>query len=257
MLKRPVLGKIMTTPYRVSSDEDLLPNWMQDTVHFSVGPDKEGNPTYVTGLGMPLESLTGYFSSAGWGAGMMKIMGSLNPLIKAPIEGLSGKSFFFGQSWQDYTRPYSSMLANEHIRDNVLVPSGLLNRSVSKSGKVYYSMSANFRQLIASTPISSLWASFDKLFDERIGWGERIIQNLSGLKLSSIGPRQREQAIEQALEKAFNRAKSGTLFGAGGAIGQFKQYYLADQTQKERYQGLFNVQKWLKEKKKERKQKGQ
>ncbi len=77
------------------SDDEFLPEHIAQTLAIPLGRSEEGDPRYLTGLGLMEEDLLGPFDpsnplkSAGYEA-----MGRLSPLLKAPIEYVLGKSLF-------------------------------------------------------------------------------------------------------------------------------------------------------------------
>ena len=80
---------------RLRSDDEFLPEHIAQTLAIPLGSSEEGDPRYLTGLGLMEEDLLGAvdtgnpLKSAGY-----EVMGRLSPLIKAPIEYVLGKSLF-------------------------------------------------------------------------------------------------------------------------------------------------------------------
>jgi hypothetical protein len=80
---------------RLRSDDEFLPEHIAQTLAIPLGQSEEGDPRYLTGLGLMEEDLLGAvdtgnpLKSAGY-----EIMGRLSPLLKAPMEYVLGKSLF-------------------------------------------------------------------------------------------------------------------------------------------------------------------
>ena len=83
----------------------------EDVPLLGAGPDSD--PRYLTGLGLMFEEATQF---ANKGAGM-EVLSRMNPLLKAPLEGLTGQSFFQrgplgGRELRDMDPPLGRAVAN-------------------------------------------------------------------------------------------------------------------------------------------------
>ena len=80
---------------RLRSDDEFLPEHIAQTLAIPLGQSEEGDPRYLTGLGLMEEDLLGAvdtgnpLKSAGY-----EIMGRLSPIPKAAMEYVLGKSLF-------------------------------------------------------------------------------------------------------------------------------------------------------------------
>jgi hypothetical protein len=80
---------------RLRSDDEFLPEHIAQSLAIPLGQSDEGEPRYMTGLGLMEEDLLGAVDTGDpMKAIGYELMGRLSPLIKAPIEHVLGKSLF-------------------------------------------------------------------------------------------------------------------------------------------------------------------
>jgi hypothetical protein len=80
---------------RLRSDDEFLPEHIAQTLAIPLGQSDEGEPRYLTGLGLMEEDLLGAINTSDpLKAIGYETMGRLSPLLKAPIEYVLGKSLF-------------------------------------------------------------------------------------------------------------------------------------------------------------------
>jgi hypothetical protein len=80
---------------RLRSDDEFLPEHIAQTLAIPLGQSDEGDPRYLTGLGLMEEDLLGAINTSDpLKAVGYEVMGRLSPLLKAPIEYVLGKSLF-------------------------------------------------------------------------------------------------------------------------------------------------------------------
>lgn len=80
---------------RLRSDDEFLPEHIAQSLAIPLGSTEEGEPRYLTGLGLMEEDVLGAIDTSNpLNAIGYEVMGRLSPLIKAPVEAVLGKSLF-------------------------------------------------------------------------------------------------------------------------------------------------------------------
>lgn len=97
--RRASLYKGIPATQRVAgTNDDPLPPHVRESIGLPLGTSADGTIRALTGLGLAEEALPAFIdprSPVGLGTDTLyEMMGSLNPLIKAPIEAVTGKSLF-------------------------------------------------------------------------------------------------------------------------------------------------------------------
>lgn len=95
--------------YDASGDEPPVYPWMQGRSRIGVGTDEAGSPTYLTGFGLPMESLnvipdfSGSLSTFGRGV-QQGMLASTAPVLKTAAAITTGEDPFFGTPYGSYDK---------------------------------------------------------------------------------------------------------------------------------------------------------
>lgn len=201
-------------PYKalanLNEKEENVPEWMKKTFTVPVGKDKNGDPLYITGFGLAIESMQNAMS-------FNSALSMLNPIIKWPVEVGAGKNFFFGSEYASYNAPYQSILnLPDPIKDQ------FLDRHVNKSGETYYTMNPKVREVIDRMPMYRQFATINKISDTRHNFFVNVANAMTGLKFTSLDQRQRDRVVNEMIEKSLKKAEQQ------GRVSKFTNYYQRD-----------------------------
>lgn len=165
-------------------EKALLPEWVQESMYIPLGKDKDGNMKYITSLGLGLEELANLTPS--------DLMARVNPIIKVPIERISGHSFFTKKPIEEssyYTRTYPGVSELPGIRDYLGTKES--ERDVYKGGQ----KTGEKQRVITVNPkrkhlldafIGRTYTTVGKIGDDRKTFTERMTNALTGARVSTI-----------------------------------------------------------------------
>jgi hypothetical protein len=175
-------------------EQGFLPDYVGETAALPIGQEENGTRTFLSHTGLPFEDLNDL------GAGgahpiqrtAQNLMAQTNPLIKGPLEAITGMQFKSGRELSDlYSRTDSPMLD----------------------------------QLLMNTPGSRIISSLGTLTDPRKSWASAATNLLSPARLSDIDlAKAREKAgrdmVEETLKQNPNVRQFETLSVPSQLLGQ-------------------------------------
>lgn len=178
-------GGKMAQAIRVSTEmggneQGFTPDYLGAGIAARVGgEDARGMQRFISSTGLPFEDIGSLMQPSGW-------LGSLNPLLKAPLELATNRQFFTGRELTG-TVPHTGSYAGD--------------------------------QILAATPFGRFGTTGRMLLDDERGTaGTKALNFLTGLRTSDVDmTAARRQAIRQAAEDL--------LLGEEG-VGQFSRIYL-------------------------------
>lgn len=204
------LAQFIKASAQASQDDDLLPphvtqglsvpvHKLPAAIQALVGSDDPENKRYLTGLGLMHEDPLG-FAGGAKDAGM-EVLSRLNPLVKGPLELITGQSFFQrgidgkGRPLSEMDPPLGRLLSN--VRQLATGEEGATEPV--RLGGLIEAVSAN-------SPLSRLVSTAKTLTDPR----KKIYSNgkidvsalvnaASGLKFSDITPYQQDRVLQEAI----------------------------------------------------------
>ena len=183
--------------------KNLQPEYLTGQMAVPLGEDEAGNKRYLAGAGLMHEAALPFLAgprSAGLG-----LLSALNPMLKGPLEGLTGRSFFQTDAMgepravADQDPLLGRILANVSGRSEPVPTSGLLEGILSNS------------------PASRILSTLRTLTDARKGVGGlpvpgpvSLLNTLTGAKVVDVSPAAREKQIHDAM--------SALMQGEGGRV---------------------------------------
>lgn len=159
--------------------EDEVYPYMEGKLNVPIGKDEQGNQQFVSGFGLPFESLTNIpnLSDDLGQAGRQfeqGVVAASNPLIKTPFAAISGEDPYFGTPYGSYDK----------------VP---MFGNAGKAGSVY--------NQIASTgiaePLTEPMRVLGQLTDERHSPGAKALDLLTGANVVSVD---QDRVLQQQLQ---------------------------------------------------------
>jgi hypothetical protein len=156
---------------------------MEGKLNVPIGNDEQGNNQYVSGFGLPFETLASIPNPSGspqdFGRDIERnIVGSSNPLLKTAFSAVSGEDPFFQTPYGSYDK-------------------APLVGHAGDAGRIYNELSGT--GLIS--PLDQPLRTLDKLFDDRRSGGTKALDLLTGANVVNVDPAVAlRQELEQALE---------------------------------------------------------
>ncbi len=193
------------------SDEEraMLPHWMRDGLNIVI--QRKGDKVkMISSLGTPFEQP---FQA------MTNLFGSINPLIKLPIESQTGYSFFYGKPLSDVTNAdaYASPLVPGALKDFIGFTTVTYKTKDGVEHTRNVALDPRAMNLISNLPLIPRVLTTLKTWDSAPPVDANgVTQNLFGVKASDIDltneKKQREKEMQQQLEQILTDAGVGYKF---------------------------------------------
>jgi hypothetical protein len=154
------------------SQAGFVPDYIEQGLALPIGKEDDGRQRFLSHLGLPFEDVTGMIGSGEHPVlrSGEKMLGQLNPLIKAPLEAMTGRQFFAGRDLENLYGPTGDTAVD---------------------------------QLIMNSPLSRAYTSARTLMDERKGAGAKALNLLAPAKVTDVDmDLQRQIAARQLVEEA-------------------------------------------------------
>jgi len=195
---------------RVTAEERaMLPEWMQDSLNIVTSRNAE-NISLITTLGTPFEQPFSQFGN---------LAGSLNPLIKGPVEKATGFSFFNGRPVSQVTdaRAFSSPLMPELLKDFIGYTEITYNAKNGEEKKLYVSLRPENLNLLNNLPFIPRTISTLRMFENKeLSAQETAFGLLFGMKIDDVNllteAERREKELQKQLEDLLDQADLGYRF---------------------------------------------
>lgn len=191
--------------YDPSGEEAPVYPYMQGRSRMAIGEDEKGNQTYLSGFGLPMESLdvipnlSGGFREAGRDVSQ-GILASSNPWLKTAAGWVSGKDPYFGTAFGSYDK--IPLVGN----------AGDLGRAFNVAAGTGFLEPAGM----------SMARQASSLMDESKPIGSRIADVVTGAKLTSVDPDVAQQrVINDYLETRPDIQQYRTYFKQGEPDAEF------------------------------------
>ena len=196
-------GKLAQTIRGVNEmrgDESSAPDYVRETAAIGLGQQEDGSQRYITGFGLPFEDPLSFVGGGVQGA-LLEGASRLNPIVKAPLEWMTGESFFQkgpsgGREIEDLDPTIGRIMSN--------VAGWGDGQAAAYSEPVKLPAAVEF--LVGNSPLSRLLTTIRSATDERKHDPAGLMNLLSGIKVSDISPaaqdtvtRERMQALMKTL----------------------------------------------------------
>lgn len=181
LAENPVLAVALASLNK-GADKDVY-GYMEGQFNIPIGNDEEGNPEYLTSLGLPLDALNSIpnFSSDLLPFGRdveQNLLGSAHPLIKTGYSAMSRRDPFFGSQYGSYSKLPGNIEAGEFGRKyNQIAGTGL------------------------TTAVDAVARPLLNLTDDRRSISDKLVNNLTGARVVSVDrDRARMQKLQSDVE---------------------------------------------------------
>lgn len=157
-----------------ASEEEIksLPDWMQEGLLIMIDRDND-NVSFVTSLGLPIEQSLGLSSK--------DAINMLSPLIKFPVEKITGRSLFFDKEIKDVSDARPFMNAPQFIKDYIGYQATPDRNNPAKTWHVS-TKPDKMHTLMNLPPSSRIWSFIKQVQDVDVPASARIFQQLTGVK---------------------------------------------------------------------------
>ncbi len=163
-----------------------------------IGPQPGGDPRYLSGLGLMHEDAFGMLGGGGRDT-IAELMSRMNPLIKAPIEMATGKSFFMrGPSGprdiEDLDSQIGRIIANVRGRQKAEPANQLLEQALANSP---------LAPLVHATrKLTGLLPRAGRRGSASFRAGKEALNLLSGARLTDVSPQRQDAIIRKLVDEA-------------------------------------------------------
>ncbi len=183
LAEKPYLATSLASAFSQNKDQPVYP-WMQGKLNVPLGQDTAGNSQYITGFGLPFESLTNIPNpSANIGDFGRQFeqdaVAAANPLFKSAYSVVSGRDPYFGTEYGSY--------------DNIA--------GLGKAGDLgqFYNKAAASGLI---QPLDSILHTVGGTLDDRHSIPVRALDMLTGVNVASVDP---QLALRQQLGQQIER----------------------------------------------------
>lgn len=195
------LANVLRSVNRSRDEEDNIPDWIKETTSipaddFLGGPLEDGTKRYITGLGLPFEDPVQFASPSGQNL-MLEAASRLNPMIKAPIEWMTGQSFHQkggphgGRPLDDLDPPLGRTIANI----------GQITGLRDSKDPVRFFGSGPLEHMLANSPLSSALTKVRTVTDTRKSIPAKASNLLTGLKISDVSPAAQDRELRNRVQR--------------------------------------------------------
>jgi hypothetical protein len=218
MLSEEPGGRLAQTLRGINSfrgEDELTPDYIQETASIPLGQKPDGSQSYLTGLGLNFEDPLSFATPSAQGIGM-ELGSRLNLPLKGLIEGTTGTSFFQraphggGRLLEDMDPVLGRLLAN--------IGQGTGLRDENNKAPVRFPGSGTVEHLLSNSPLSMPLGLARTATDSRKGPLHKAVQIGTGLRISDISPQTQDRVLRDRIglieKRLGGRSFSGTYVPA-------------------------------------------
>lgn len=208
------LGEVMAGGKLDKEEQAALPDWIKSGI--GILKKKKGQTVEILGsLGTPLEQPFQQFQPNA-------LLGSISPILRVPVEQLSGYSFFHEKPLSEVTNAASFDRAPSVVKDFI----GYTKVTGTRKDGTAFEWSTSLRPermhiLLNMPPTTRVLTSLRQMTAANVSDSSKILQQLVGLRPFSFDLEQeaarRERELRQRLEKALIDA---------GVIAKFQRTFI-------------------------------
>lgn len=188
------LGKIIQLTRHSQPSNDFLPDHITEGVAIPLREQEDGTQNYLTGMGLMFEDplkILGNALSGDPSQSARDILSRSNPILKGVAELGLGRSSFQGGPLGG--RDIADM---DPVGGRILTQLGLQKeRPGGQAAPMLGSPGLEF--LLSNSPVSRILSSTKTLLDDRKNVLERAANVLTGLRITSVSPEQKQRGIRE------------------------------------------------------------
>ncbi len=214
------VGEILGGEELTPEEQKLLPPWMKNSIALKK-TKQDGSTQIITGFGTPIEQPFQQFNQN-------SILGSLSPLVKYPLERLTGQNFFRGMPISEVTN--ADVFAQSYVPRPIKEFIGLHEYTgVTQDGRRYdvaVALRPERMHMITSLPaIPRVLSTLNAVTDQDTEAGLRALQGLTGVRTDDINFERMAEIQQEQMIKDLEK-----LLRDAGVRGQFTRGYTRTNT---------------------------
>ncbi len=208
------IGDVISGEKLTKEEEDALPGWIKDGI--GILSKKRGSTIEILGsLGTPIEQPF-------QGLQPNVLLGSISPLIRVPVEQMSGYSFFQGKALSDVTNAAAFEKAPQAIKDFI----GYTDVSGKKKNGDPFNWSISLRPermnlLLNLPPTSRVLSAMKQIGAVNVSDSAKVLQQLIGIRPFSFDLENESAKREREL-----RTKLENLLSNAGVTAKFSRVFI-------------------------------
>lgn len=208
------LGDVMAGDKLSEEEYNVLPDWIKGGTN--ILRSKQGSTISLIGsLGTPIEQPFQQFQTG-------QMLGSVSPLLRVPVELMSGYSFFHGKGLSDVTNAAGYKNAPEAVKKLIGFQEVKGKRPDGSSFTWYVSLRPEMMHLIGNTPVTGrVLSSIKQMQNEDVSGQDRLLQQIIGLRPYSFDLEQ--ESFKKAREE---KKQLEELLKRAGVIAEFKKTFI-------------------------------
>ena len=192
------MAQVIKSEDRANARDESLSDSLLSGTSIPLGQRDDGTKTFLSGLGLahePASRMIGDLLGGDSRGFLYDMAGQVNPLLKTPMEHMTGQSFY------QRGEPQSKLDPNVgRTLANLGVMAGLRDKD---AGPIQYPGSAAVEMALGASPLSRLASTARTLTDTRKSLHEKALNTLTGLKVTDVSPKSQEfNLIRRAEEMA-------------------------------------------------------
>ncbi len=210
-------GSVFDGQQLTEAEQKLVPEWLKNSLNLKV-KNKTGADQLLSGFSTPVEQAFQQFTSN-------QILGGISPLIRFPLEKMTGYQFFRGKPTSQVIDASNYKYAPQALKDFIGYSE---YRGVTKAGKKYdvsVSLRPERMMTLQNLPFSRVITTLGNITDQTKTVGMKTLEGMTGVKTMSFN----EQLLEQKQQDTLRVALENVLTNAG-VRGQFIRYYTKKNT---------------------------
>jgi hypothetical protein len=181
---------------RASNPGELTPDYVAESAAVPMGQLPDGSNRYLTGAGLMMEDPLS-FGGSGVRGGLMEAASRMNPLIKGPLEWMSGQTFFQkgpagGRPLKDLDPTVGRTIAN--------IKQQLGGEETRFAKPVMGSSALEF--VLANSPLSRVLTTARTASDPRKGALGKIWNLGTGFKVTDVSPGSQDALLQERADQA-------------------------------------------------------
>ena len=209
------LGDVMGNDRLTEEEKKMLPDWMKDG-HNAVMSRDNNHVTVLSSLGIPIDQALGNLDPH-------TLLGMTTPLIKFPVEKMSGYSFFHGKPISEVTNAAAFASAPEFLKDYVGFSEVQGTNKATGEKFTYYTALRPDRMhtILNLPPTSRTWSYLRSMQDTDLTTQAKWMGFLIGVKPESF-----DMDVESARREKENQKEMEELLKQAGVGYTFTRYIL-------------------------------
>lgn len=209
------LGEVLSGSNNLSQQEqDALPDWIKSGINILTAKQGE-NVTILSSLGTPLEQPFQALQAN-------QLLGSLSPLIRVPIEQMSGYSFYQGKPLSEVTNATAYANAPQFIKQLIGYTTVNGHRSDGTPITLNVSLNPSMMNLISNLPPTArVLSAMKQVGAVDVSGQAKVMQQILGVKPYSFDLVQEQQKRQNEL-----KAQLQSLLTNAGVTAQFTKTFI-------------------------------